>query len=59
MMKKNNKVMYAKTPTGINTRVSIPDSWIKSLGITENDREVTLILKNDKIIIEKIKTEIE
>lgn len=39
----------------ITNRVTIPTTWIKQLDITEESREVKLILDNDKIIIEKIK----
>lgn len=39
----------------ITNRVTIPRSWIKQLEITEDDREVKLILDNDKIVIEKLK----
>lgn len=41
--------------TAITNRVTIPTTWIKQLDITEESREVKLILDNDKIIIEKIK----
>ena len=39
--------------TAITNRITIPTKWIKSLGITEDDREVKLILEKSKIIIEK------
>ena len=39
----------------ITNRVTIPTTWIKQLDVTEESREVKLILDNDKIIIEKIK----
>ena len=39
----------------VTNRVTIPNSWIKQLGITEEDREIKLILEDDKIIIEKLK----
>lgn len=38
----------------ITNRVTIPTSWIKEIGITEDDRKVKIVLENDKIIIEKI-----
>lgn len=37
----------------ITNRITIPTSWIKELNITEEDREVTLKLIDNKIIIEK------
>ena len=39
----------------ITNRVTIPRNWIKQLEITEEDREVKLILDDNKIIIEKLK----
>lgn len=39
----------------ITNRVTIPTTWIKELGITEDDREIKLIFDNEKIIIEKNK----
>ena len=38
---------------GIIARVTIPISWIKELGITEEDREIIAKLEDNKIIIEK------
>ena len=37
----------------ITNRITIPTSWIKQLEITEENRDVKLILDNDKIIIIK------
>ena len=39
--------------TAITNRITIPTSWIKNLGITEDDRQVKLRLEKSKIIIEK------
>lgn len=39
----------------ITNRVTIPTTWIKQLDITEENREVKLVIENNKIIIEKIK----
>ena len=41
--------------TAITNRVTIPTSWIKEMGITEDNREIKLVIENNKIIIEKIK----
>lgn len=38
----------------ITNRVTMPTSWIKQLGVTFEDREVKLILEDNKIIIEKV-----
>lgn len=39
----------------ITNRVTIPTKWIKHLEITEEDRDIRLILESNKIIIEKLK----
>ena len=41
--------------TAITNRVTLPTSWIKEMGITEDNREIKLVIENNKIIIEKIK----
>ena len=53
------KIMFAKsggTAKGkaITNRITIPTSWVKEMGIVEDDREVKITLKNNKITIEKI-----
>ena len=58
MEERKAKVIFNKSGGGgrgksITNRVTIPTSWIKKLGITEEDREVTIRYENDKIIIEK------
>ena len=40
--------------TAITNRITIPTSWIKELGITEDDRQVKLRLIDNKIVVEKI-----
>ena len=40
--------------TAITNRITIPTSWIKQLGITEDDRQVKLKLINNQIVVEKI-----
>lgn len=39
----------------ITNKITIPTSWIKNLGITEEDREVKASFDGEKILIEKIK----
>lgn len=53
------KVMFTKsggTAKGkaITNRITIPTSWIKELDITEDDREVSIKLIDNKIVIEKV-----
>lgn len=47
-----NKSGGTSSRNGVTTRVTIPTSWIRSLGITEENRVVTVKLENDRIIIE-------
>lgn len=34
-------------------RITLPPEYVKALGITQDEKEVIISLKNDKIIIEK------
>lgn len=57
-MKVNRNIMINKAGgnSGANTknyRVSIPADMIRELGVTEDNRSVTLTFQNGKIIIEK------
>ena len=54
------KMQFAKSGgtargNAITNRVTIPTSWVKSLGITKDDREIELKKEEDRIIIEKRK----
>jgi len=47
-------VIYSKSKSGsISTKLSIPITWLKELGVTEENREVILIKEGDKLIIKK------
>lgn len=46
-----NKSGGTSSRNGITTRLALPTSWVKELGLTEDNREVTAILKNGQIII--------
>lgn len=48
-----NKSGGTSSRNGITTRLTLPISWIKELGLTEENREVIAKLENNKIIIEK------
>ena len=50
-----NKSGGTAKDNAITNRVTIPTSWIKEMGITEENREVKLVIEDNKIIIEKIK----
>ena len=54
------KMQFAKSGgtargNAITNRITIPTSWVKSLGITEEDRNVIIKLIDNKIVIEKEK----
>lgn len=58
MNKKNAKVIFNKSggtagSGGITNRVTIPTTWIREMGITEENREVTLEFNGNEIIIRK------
>ena len=58
MEKRKAKIQFAKSGgtargNAITNRITIPTSWVKSLGITEEDRNVIIKLIDNKIIIEK------
>lgn len=47
-----NKSGGTSSRNGVTTRITIPTSWIKELGLTENNREIIAKLEDGKIIIE-------
>lgn len=56
------KVMFTRSggtasKNGITNRITIPTTWIKSMDITKDDREVVIKYKNGVITIEKYKEE--
>ncbi|EGT5044476.1 AbrB/MazE/SpoVT family DNA-binding domain-containing protein [Clostridioides difficile] len=49
-------VIYNKSGSGsVSTKLSIPISFFRELGVTETDRTVEVTLKGDEIIIKKAK----
>lgn len=50
-----NKSGGTSSRNGITTRLTLPTSWIKELGITEEDREVIVKVEDDRIVIKKNK----
>ncbi|EOY7231560.1 TPA: AbrB/MazE/SpoVT family DNA-binding domain-containing protein [Clostridioides difficile] len=51
-------VIYNKSGSGsMGTKLSIPISFFRELGVTETDRSVEVTLKSDKIVIRKAKNE--
>ena len=53
MLTKKAKVSFNKTGNYYNAKVIIPQDWLSALGITQEDREVTLELKKNKTLIIK------
>ena len=50
------KIIFNKNGNGnLSTKIALPVPWIKILGITEEEKEVTAYFADDKIIIEKRK----
>lgn len=59
MMVEKRTVMFNKSKTSYQYKLSIPSRMVKKLGITFDDREVVLKMEDNKIIIEKINKEQE
>lgn len=50
------KISFTKSGAGsVTNRITLPTTWIRSMGITESDREVDVTLEDGKIIISKKK----
>lgn len=54
------KILYGKSGgtsgrNAITNRLTIPTTWVKKMGITYDDRDVEIILKDNEITIKKIK----
>ena len=59
MQEKIAKVIFNKSggtagSGGITNRITIPTTWVKEMGITEEQREVNISFDGEKIIIEKV-----
>lgn len=59
MMVEKRTVMFYKSKTSYQYKLSLPSRMVKKLGITFDDREVVLKMEDNKIIIEKINKEQE
>ena len=54
MEERKANIQFAKTGSGsTTTRIILPVPWVKQLGLTQDDREVSIILLKDRIIIKK------
>lgn len=59
MEEKRARVIFNKSggtagKGGITNRITIPTTWVKEMGITEEQREVNISFDGEKIIIEKV-----
>lgn len=64
MEEKRARVIFNKSggtagSGGITNRITIPTTWVKEMGITEEQREVNISFDGEKIIIEKIKESLD
>ena len=55
MEKRNGRVSFHKSGSGRGAKVTIPIPWLRKMGISEENREITFIFdeENQKLIIEK------
>lgn len=54
MNERKAKVLFNKTGNNsLTTRITLPVVWVRELGLTPDNREVKICLKDNKIIIEK------
>lgn len=59
MEEKRARVIFNKSggtagKGGITNRITIPTTWVKKMGITEEQREVNISFDGEKIIIKKM-----
>lgn len=58
METRNAKIMFTK-PGGtagkgsLSSRISLPVTWIRAMGISEHERDVIIEFNNNQIIIKK------
>ncbi len=48
-----NKPGGTASKNSVMARVTLPPEYVKALGITQEDKEIVISLKNDEIIIKK------
>ena len=54
MEERKVKIIFNKSGAGnITPRVTLPATWIKQLGLNQDNREVKITFDNEKIIISK------
>ena len=55
MEKRDLKISFYKAGTGKGARIILPIPWLRKLDITENEKDIELILgeENNQLIIKK------
>lgn len=52
--KRTVNVMFAKGGSGsLHTKLNVPITWIRAMGITQEEREVEILFDGEKITIQK------
>lgn len=51
MEKRNLNISFYKAGNGKATRLNIPITWLREMGITENEKEIELVYDKEKKII--------
>lgn len=60
MEQRQAKLIVNKSGSGsLTTRATLPISWIKNMGLGEENRELKLSFDGEKIIIEKLNKSID
>ena len=48
------KVMFAKGGSGsLHTKLNVPITWIRAMGVSQENREVEILFDGEKITIQK------
>lgn len=54
MEKKKRNIMFPKSGAGsISPRITLPITWLREIGVTEEKKEVEVIFTGKEIIIKK------
>lgn len=60
MEKRVLKIMFAKGGSGsLHTKLNVPITWIRAMGISAEEREVEILFDGEKITIQKKEEENE
>jgi len=54
MEKRILKILFAKGGSGsLHTKLNVPITWIRAMGISQENREVEILFDGEKIVIQK------